>query len=118
MAAQPTRASPSLAAAGGARRFSTRQVEEVKLVLRLLPVFATTALYWTIYMQARRARVPRGRRAGRGAPAATGAARRQARPAAAAACRRAPNRSRSHPAPPPRPTGHPLRWAPSSSPKA
>lgn len=37
--------------AGGARRFSQRQVEEVKLVLRLLPIFATTALYWTIYMQ-------------------------------------------------------------------
>jgi peptide/histidine transporter 3/4 len=26
-------------------------VEEVKLVLRLLPIFATTVLYWTIYMQ-------------------------------------------------------------------
>lgn len=37
--------------AGGGRRFSQRQVEEVKLVLRLLPVFATTSLYWTIYMQ-------------------------------------------------------------------
>ena len=42
--------------AGGGRRFSQRQVEEVKLVLRLLPVFATTSLYWTIYMQARWAR--------------------------------------------------------------
>lgn len=39
------------AAAGGARRFTQRQVEEVKLVLRLLPIFATTVLYWTIYMQ-------------------------------------------------------------------
>lgn len=37
--------------AGGARRFSVRQVEEVKLVLRLLPVFGATLLYWTIYMQ-------------------------------------------------------------------
>ncbi|KAI3426893.1 hypothetical protein D9Q98_006837 [Chlorella vulgaris] len=36
---------------GGARRFTQRQVEEVKLVLRLLPIFATTVLYWTIYMQ-------------------------------------------------------------------
>jgi hypothetical protein len=44
-------------AAGGARRFTPRQVEEVKLVLRLLPIFATTMLYWTIYMQARRGRV-------------------------------------------------------------
>ncbi len=28
------------------------QVEEVKLVLRLLPVFAATVVYWTIYAQA------------------------------------------------------------------
>jgi hypothetical protein len=38
--------------AGGARRFTQRQVEEVKLVLRLLPIFGATVLYWTIYMQA------------------------------------------------------------------
>lgn len=31
--------------------YSPRQVEEVKLVLRLLPVFFTTVLYWTIYCQ-------------------------------------------------------------------
>ncbi|PSC75608.1 NRT1 PTR FAMILY -like [Micractinium conductrix] len=37
--------------AGGARRFTVRQVEEVKLVLRLLPIFGATLLYWTIYMQ-------------------------------------------------------------------
>lgn len=36
---------------GGAARFSQRQVEEVKLVLRMLPIFLTTILYWTIYMQ-------------------------------------------------------------------
>lgn len=37
--------------AGGARRFTRRQVEEVKLVLRMLPVFSATILYWTVYMQ-------------------------------------------------------------------
>lgn len=36
---------------GGARRFTRQQVEEVKLVLRMLPVFFATILYWTIYMQ-------------------------------------------------------------------
>eukprot|EP00878_Enallax_costatus_P010038 GHUV01010477.1.p1 GENE.GHUV01010477.1~~GHUV01010477.1.p1 ORF type:complete len:428 (+),score=155.40 GHUV01010477.1:2685-3968(+) len=29
--------------------YTPQQVEEVKMVLRLLPVFCTTALYWTIY---------------------------------------------------------------------
>jgi len=38
-------------APGGARRFTRQQVEEVKLVIRMLPVFFTTILYWTIYMQ-------------------------------------------------------------------
>lgn len=38
-------------APGGARTFSARQVEEVKLVLRMLPIFATTAFYWTAYAQ-------------------------------------------------------------------
>jgi hypothetical protein len=36
---------------GGEQRFTTRQVEEVKLVLRMLPVFFTTIIYWTIYQQ-------------------------------------------------------------------
>lgn len=31
---------------GGAGGYSPQQVEEVKLVLRLLPVFATTVIYW------------------------------------------------------------------------
>lgn len=37
--------------AGGPPRFSQRQVEEVKLVVRMLPIFFTTILYWTIYIQ-------------------------------------------------------------------
>ena len=36
---------------GGGRKFSRQQVEEVKLVLRMLPIFFATILYWTIYMQ-------------------------------------------------------------------
>lgn len=35
----------------GGKQFTREQVEEVKLVLRMLPVFFTTILYWTIYMQ-------------------------------------------------------------------
>jgi peptide/histidine transporter 3/4 len=31
--------------------YTPKQVEEVKLVLRLLPVFGATVLYWTIYTQ-------------------------------------------------------------------
>ena len=31
----------------GGKTFSTRQVEEVKLVLRMLPIFGATILYWT-----------------------------------------------------------------------
>ncbi len=30
----------------GLAGYTPKQVEEVKLVLRLLPVFATTVLYW------------------------------------------------------------------------
>ena len=48
---------------GGVARFSQRQVEEVKLVLRMLPIFFTTILYWTIYMQVRK---KGGRRGGGG----------------------------------------------------
>lgn len=36
---------------GGARRYTRQQVEEVKLVLRMLPVFFCTIIYWTIYVQ-------------------------------------------------------------------
>jgi hypothetical protein len=32
-------------------RFSLVQVHEVRLVLRVLPVFATSVVYWTIYQQ-------------------------------------------------------------------
>ena len=31
--------------------YSTEQVEEVRLVLRLLPVFGATILYWSVYAQ-------------------------------------------------------------------
>ena len=31
--------------------YSPEQVEEVRLVVRLLPIFFTTILYWTIYAQ-------------------------------------------------------------------
>ncbi|GAB4818682.1 hypothetical protein N2152v2_005728 [Parachlorella kessleri] len=37
--------------AGALPRFTQRQVEEVKLVIRMLPVFFATILYWTIYNQ-------------------------------------------------------------------
>jgi len=36
---------------GGALSFTRQQVEEVKLVLRMLPIFFPTILYWTIYVQ-------------------------------------------------------------------
>lgn len=36
---------------GGALRFTRQQVDEVKLVIRMLPVFFPTILYWTIYVQ-------------------------------------------------------------------
>ena len=31
--------------------YSPEQVEEVRLVLRLLPVFGATILYWSVYAQ-------------------------------------------------------------------
>jgi len=50
---RPTAAAPAASGgvsgsgvAGGAGGYSSQQVEEVKLVLRLLPVFATTVIYW------------------------------------------------------------------------
>ncbi|EFJ40034.1 hypothetical protein VOLCADRAFT_70090, partial [Volvox carteri f. nagariensis] len=46
------RVSDSEGGAGGRRRFQRNMsVEEVKMVLRLMPVFFTTMLYWTIYTQ-------------------------------------------------------------------
>jgi len=36
---------------GGALSFTNQQVEEVKLVIRMLPIFFPTILYWTIYVQ-------------------------------------------------------------------
>ncbi|GAX73014.1 hypothetical protein CEUSTIGMA_g466.t1 [Chlamydomonas eustigma] len=36
---------------GGLAGYTPKQVEEVKMVLRLLPVFAATVMYWTIYTQ-------------------------------------------------------------------
>ena len=39
--------------AGGLAGFSAEQVEEVRMVVRMLPVFCATILFWTIYAQAR-----------------------------------------------------------------
>jgi peptide/histidine transporter 3/4 len=36
---------------GGVKKFTVNQVEEVKLVFRMLPIFFATIMYWTIYMQ-------------------------------------------------------------------
>ena len=36
---------------GGLAGFTADQVEEVRCVVRMLPVFFTTILYWTIYAQ-------------------------------------------------------------------
>ena len=33
--------------------FTAEQVEEVRMVIRMLPVFLTTILYWTMYAQVR-----------------------------------------------------------------
>ena len=38
---------------GGLAGFSAEQVEEVHAVVRMLPIFFTTVLYWTIYAQVR-----------------------------------------------------------------
>jgi len=45
-------------AGGGVAGFTAEQVEEVRMVVRMLPVFLTTILYWTIYAQARAAGRP------------------------------------------------------------
>ena len=39
--------------AGGVAGFSVEQVEEVRMVVRMLPIFFTTIFFWTIYSQAR-----------------------------------------------------------------
>ena len=38
--------------------FTAEQVEEVRMVIRMLPVFLTTILYWTIYAQVLPCRAP------------------------------------------------------------
>lgn len=43
---QQLRTGGSAGARGGAGGYSPQQVEEVKMVLRLLPVFAVTVIYW------------------------------------------------------------------------
>ena len=40
--------------AGPVGGFTAAQVEEVRMVMRMLPVFFTTILFWTIYCQASR----------------------------------------------------------------
>lgn len=41
----------SLEAAGAVRGYNAEQVEEVRAVLRMLPVFMLTISYWTVYTQ-------------------------------------------------------------------
>ena len=40
-----------VAGAGSIAGFTTEQVEEVRMVVRMLPIFFTTIFYWTIYSQ-------------------------------------------------------------------
>jgi solute carrier family 15 (peptide/histidine transporter), member 3/4 len=49
--AREERPNDALDAAGSARGYSAEQVEEVRAVLRLLPVFFLSISYWTIYTQ-------------------------------------------------------------------
>lgn len=49
-----------LEAAGLRLRFNHSQVEEVRLVLRMGPVFLLTIMYWTIYSQMSSVRVCKG----------------------------------------------------------
>ncbi len=37
--------------AGAIAGFTMEQVEEVRMVVRMLPIFLTTIFYWTIYSQ-------------------------------------------------------------------
>jgi dipeptide/tripeptide permease len=39
--------------AGSIAGFTMEQVEEVRMVVRMLPIFVTTIFYWTIYSQVR-----------------------------------------------------------------
>mmetsp|Transcript_33936 Transcript_33936/g.96157 ORF Transcript_33936/g.96157 Transcript_33936/m.96157 type:complete len:662 (-) Transcript_33936:13-1998(-) len=45
------KAAEPVALDSGRKKFSPKQVEEVKLVLRMLPVFLTTVIYSTVYAQ-------------------------------------------------------------------
>lgn len=38
--------------AGSVAGFTAEQVEEVRMVVRMFPIFLTTIFYWTIYSQA------------------------------------------------------------------
>ena len=42
---------PDVAAAGSVAGFTAEQVEEVRMVVRMFPIFLTTIFYWTIYSQ-------------------------------------------------------------------
>ena len=44
-------AASSSAGGGGFAGFTARQVEEVRMVVRMMPIFWTTAFYWAIYAQ-------------------------------------------------------------------
>ena len=46
------------ACAGGVAGFTVEQVEEVRMVVRMLPIFLTTIFFWTIYSQARACPLP------------------------------------------------------------
>ena len=41
-----------LICAGSVAGFTAEQVEEVRMVVRMFPIFLTTIFYWTIYSQA------------------------------------------------------------------
>jgi dipeptide/tripeptide permease len=41
-----------LMSAGSVAGFTAEQVEEVRMVVRMFPIFLTTIFYWTIYSQA------------------------------------------------------------------
>ena len=49
-----TMLSSALSWAGRVGGYTATQVEEVRMVMRMLPVFFTTILFWTIYCQASR----------------------------------------------------------------
>ena len=45
--------------AGSVAGFTAEQVEEVRMVVRMFPIFLTTIFYWTIYSQVRGPAPPR-----------------------------------------------------------